>query len=353
MKNKKHIYLFIPVILLFTISCTCGAPNLQHFLSNNESVTVIEQTESEIEAPESVVEAVEAPENEDTTLAFGAGITGGDIDVFNVNHFVNGDYVSVIGLIKNNTNSMINGVDLSMILYDADGKITATESVYPSLSMVPPGEIMPFYVSSDAWGNFARYEFVIDTYYETEKELVEGVVLKGHHINVEGYAPMIVGEIENNSLVPVEWVNIAGMVYDTNGILLDVATTYSTLDIIPPGGKSPFKMYMNYGWSGYDHYELIVQAEEAYEFPADIVVTDYETTSNDYSTTFTGTVKNNTSEDLSFVKVAATFYDEHGQVVSCDWTFAAEENIPANGTGTFELSIWEDLAYSEVVFQAQ
>ena len=334
MKNKKSVYLFIPLILIFTISCTCGAPSLTKLISNNEQNNIFEQVESEILVPEFAQDVIAEPENEAVFPTVGTGITGGDIDIFDVNHYFDGDYVTVIGLLKNNTEILIGGVDITIILYDADGKIMATESLYPLFSFLPPGETIPFYTSSSDWQDFSSYEFVVDDYYESDQEIVENVIVTNDLLELDTFSPVLIGELENTSSVTVEWVNVAAMIYDNHDILIDVVSTYSMLDAILPGEKSPFRIYMNHGWENYDHYDLIVQASKAYEEPADMSVTDYEVTSDDYSTTFTGSIKNNSAESVLNATIVGTLYDESGQIVAAEWTFAEEDDIPANGTGT-------------------
>jgi hypothetical protein len=353
MKRSKKIYLFIPLMLLITISCTCGGQNFRNMISNTNLNDIVEEVESEGALPENVQEAVEVPEIAVEASGVGAGLTGGDVEVYDVNHFYDDDYVTIIGILRNNTNKMISGLDLSIIFYDADGKIVATDLIYPAFSLLPPGEAVPFSVYSGDWPKFERYEFILVDYYETYLEVVEGVLITNERLIFGNYTPIMLGEIENTSTVPIEWVNVAIMVYDKNDILIDAVNTYAMVDNIAPGEKSPFKMYLSYGWEDYDHYDLVVQASEADVLPADMTVTDYEVTEDDYSTTFTGTVINNSSEVVSFATIVASFYNSSGELVGAEWTYVEEEEIAAKGTGTFELTLWDIQEYNEVVFQVQ
>jgi hypothetical protein len=353
MKNKKTIYFFIPLLLLLTISCTCGAPKLSNLMSENELKDIVGDVESELEIPAVTSSEEPAVDTENSEPVMENNTTGGDIEVVLTTHFKYDSWTTIVGLMRNNTNTAVSSVDMSVILYDVDGKIIATESVYPLLSMIPSGETIPFNASSDSWGDFASYEFVLDDYYETDQELVSDVSIVNEHIEYGDYSTTIIGEVQNNSDQTVTWVNVAAVAYDENGILLDTMNAYVMLDMIPAGDKAPFRMYFNNNWDNIGNYDLFLQASPTVDSIPDLTVVDYEVSEDDYSTTFSGTVKNNSGVDLSYAQIVASFYDASGQIVAAEWTYLEQESLPANGTGTFALTIWDKFEYSEVVFQAQ
>ncbi|MBI9048871.1 MAG: hypothetical protein JEZ00_05615 [Anaerolineaceae bacterium] len=349
MKREKKRLIFLPLIIIFTMSCTCGAPGLKNFLPEN---TENEVSTVDIQPAEKIEEPVPM-ENEAPEPAIKNGTTGGDIEVYNVNHYDSDGWVTFVGHVRNNMDVVVSSVDISMILFDGDGKIIATESIYPQLSLLPPGKDVPFYFSSENLNNFASYEIVVDEWYESDEEIPSGLEIVYDTAILDEYNMTIIGEIENTSDQPMEWVHVASSLYDQNDILIDVVSTYSMLDIIPAGGKSPFKMYMSQNWGSDTEYALIVQSSIAAEDAPMITVGGVEVTQDDYSVIFTGTVKNETDIEHTYVNIVASLYDENGKLVAAEWGFIEEDSLPANGTGTFELTIWDCPEYAVIEYQAQ
>jgi hypothetical protein len=72
----------------------------------------------------------------------------------------------------------------------------------------------------------------------------------------------IVGEVQNNSDTPVEFVKVVATLYDDAGQVVGTDFTYTEIDVIPPGGKSPFETGTD-EWTGTTNYRLQVQGDAA------------------------------------------------------------------------------------------
>jgi hypothetical protein len=68
----------------------------------------------------------------------------------------------------------------------------------------------------------------------------------------------IVGEVRNNSDVPMQYVKIIATLYNDSSAVVGTDFTFTKLDVIPPGGKSPFETGTD-NWQGFDHYSIQVQ----------------------------------------------------------------------------------------------
>jgi hypothetical protein len=65
----------------------------------------------------------------------------------------------------------------------------------------------------------------------------------------------IVGEVQNNSDTPVAFVKVVATLYDDAGQVVGTDFTYTEIDLIPPGGKSPFETGTD-EWTGTTNYKL-------------------------------------------------------------------------------------------------
>jgi len=52
-----------------------------------------------------------------------------------------------------------------------------------------------------------------------------------------------------------------------------------------------------------------------------------------------GTVKNKNSFGVSFIKIGVTCYDKDGNIVTTDWTYADDNDVPSKGKSEFSLYI--------------
>jgi hypothetical protein len=209
------------------------------------------------------------------------------------------------------------------------------------LSPLYPDETSPFVVSSDSWGAFDHYEFVVNDWYEdTDTDNLDLQFLT-HFAYSDDYYLNIVGEVINNSDQPADWVNIVGSIYDENGNLLNASIAYTMVDTLAPGERSPFKLYFGDNWDNSTDYYLQLTGSVG-EMPEKIFgLVEYNYTIENGSCTFTGTVRNVSGQESSFATIIVSMYDENDQLVDADWAFSDGDAIPANGTDTFELWIYD------------
>ncbi|WP_455369740.1 FxLYD domain-containing protein [[Eubacterium] cellulosolvens] len=154
----------------------------------------------------------------------------------------------------------------------------------------------------------------------------------------------VVGEVENMGPQSMAFVSITGTFYDPNNTIIVTESSFATLEIIPPGVKSPF--------------EVVVtdqnQAEKVHNYT--LAVTDSSVTTKNLTKTLiissnssyisvsgylniVGEVKNNGSSESTSTRVAATCYDENGKVVAIKSTFTDPQNLNPEKTAQFNLMI--------------
>lgn len=129
---------------------------------------------------------------------------------------------------------------------------------------------------------------------------------------------VVAGEIQNTGNIPVRNVKINVSLFDSDGKKLYSELTPTFMDVIPPGGKSPFIVM----WFGEEK-----AVEVAYYTISDISYTEFpegkpqklEIVWSTYSfPDIIGAIKNSGDKNATFIKVIATFYDIEGKVIAAN-----------------------------------
>ena len=153
----------------------------------------------------------------------------------------------------------------------------------------------------------------------------------------------IVGEIENNSSVPLNQVVVTATFYDINKKILDTVSTDSILETIMPGKKGPFDVLFT---------NNIVSQIYQYSLNIKYKPTDYKTESLEILSSnakrdmldnfiISGTVINHDQKTANTIVVIATLYDKDGKVVATSKTYTQPEYLKAGGITPFLVSIFD------------
>lgn len=153
----------------------------------------------------------------------------------------------------------------------------------------------------------------------------------------------VVGEVENMGPQAMAFLSITGTFYDSNNTIIVTESSFATLEIIPPGVKSPFEVVTDQN-----------QAEKVHNYT--LAVTESSVTTKNLTKTLiilsnsshispsgflniVGEVKNNGSSESTTNLVAATCYDENGKVVAIESGFTDPQNLNPEQTAQFNLMI--------------
>lgn len=161
----------------------------------------------------------------------------------------------------------------------------------------------------------------------------------------------IVGEVRNNLADLVHFVQVVGRFYDSAGVLIDTDFTYTTLDVLRPGEKSPFKLIITDESVAQriDNYTLAVNWDPLFAVPARVAdatvlrVQEGEQRIGEFGRyEVVGEVVNGGADDTEFVKVAATFYDENGRVIETDYTYTDPSDVGTGQSAPFEITVIDE-----------
>jgi hypothetical protein len=166
-----------------------------------------------------------------------------------------------------------------------------------------------------------------------------------------GSIPVVVGEVRNN--LPddvVNYVQIVGTFYDSSGVLIDTDYTYTALDKLRPGEKSPFKLTVSDQSVAerIDNYTLAVNWEPVNALPSSIAdatvlrIEQGEQRLNDLGRyQIVGAVVNGGTGLTNFVEVVATLYDEAGKIIGVETTFTEPSDLAAGQSAPFEITVYD------------
>lgn len=180
------------------------------------------------------------------------------------------------------------------------------------------------------------------------------LILGSSQISTDFGSTYIVGEVRNNLSDVVEYVQIVGSFYDSSGLLIDTDFTYTDLDYLRPGERSPFKLIISDESvaSRIANYTLSVNWEPVYANASAVAAATVLTIQEGEQRIgefgwyeVVGEVVNGGTDSTEYVKVVATFYDEAGQVINTDFTYTDPTDLAAGQSAPFELRVSdEDIA---------
>lgn len=160
------------------------------------------------------------------------------------------------------------------------------------------------------------------------------------YVNEDGVLH-IVGEIENNSVVPLNQIVVTATFYDIHDKILDIITTDSILETIMPGKKGPFDLIFA---------NNIVPQIYRYSLSIEYKPTDHKTESLEILSSYakrdmldnfiiSGTVTNHEQKTANTIVVIVTLYDKDGKVVATSKSYTEPEYLKAGGITPFLVSV--------------
>ena len=151
----------------------------------------------------------------------------------------------------------------------------------------------------------------------------------------------IVGEIENNSSVPLNQIVVTATLYSEDGSVLGTMSTNSILETLMPGQKGPFDLIV---------FDNTVSKIYEYSLTAKYKPTDSKTESLEILSSnakrdmvdnfiISGTVTNHDQRTANTVVVIATLYDRDGKVVAAGRAYTEPEYLKSGSIAPFLISV--------------
>lgn len=148
----------------------------------------------------------------------------------------------------------------------------------------------------------------------------------------------VVGEVKNNTTDNVQLVKVTADFFDAQEAVIARVFTYTCLDIIPPGGESPFDLMAENPSPSIARYTLQVDALATPERPASALEVSKVTASLSSIGAFhvTGLVTNRSDTTYQFVQVCGALYDGGGLVMRAGFTFTNPDTLVPGQSGSFD-----------------
>jgi len=150
----------------------------------------------------------------------------------------------------------------------------------------------------------------------------------------------IVGEVQNTTSSNIEFGRIVATIYNSSGGVIATDFTYTYLDILAPGEKSPFHVLSEMP-PGFANYTLQTEYRTT-STPPNRSLTILSQSSNVDSIGYlhiVGEVRNDSGHTIEFCEISGTMYDSGGKVVETDFTYTSISTLSPGQTSPFELLI--------------
>lgn len=149
----------------------------------------------------------------------------------------------------------------------------------------------------------------------------------------------VVGEVQNNSDDYLQFIKVNLNIYSLDGSLLDIVTTYTYIDNLPPYTRTCFDALLPEpeGWSYYEFEELDYWTDGS-PLPNLTVIND----SGSYDPTFgwyeiIGQVRNDSYNRVEYVNPIGTLYNAANDVIGCDFTYVNSTHLEPGEISSFEI----------------
>lgn len=177
------------------------------------------------------------------------------------------------------------------------------------------------------------------------------VAVLSHHgfLDSSGYYH-IFGEVKNNGLQPLRFVEVVASYYNSSSAFVTTSYGFTEVDVLFPGRKGPFHIILSVKnlSAQVDHYTL--------DTPTYLTSTKAKPpglkilSRNSFSDTFgylhiAGQLENGGASSTTYAEIIATFYNQTGTVLGYGYTFSNPSDLSPGQVGPFELIF----LYDEVV----
>ncbi len=147
----------------------------------------------------------------------------------------------------------------------------------------------------------------------------------------------ILGEVRNPYDLPMELVRVLATCYDPGGHVIAVTYSFSSLAVIPPGEKSPFRITWD-SLAGFSRYALQAEGRPGDRDGLALKVPHHATHAEGSWLQVFGEVQNDSPRPVENVRVVVTLYDSQGGVAGVCFTRAQADKIPPGEKAPFQCS---------------
>lgn len=147
----------------------------------------------------------------------------------------------------------------------------------------------------------------------------------------------IVGEVQNNADIPLEYVEVVAKLFDADGEEIGTKLTFTEPDLIYPGGKAPFDLVTirRSQWKYITDYSLQVKGDAASELINENLVLLNQNSWIEGNLLYVSGEVQNMGSTPALVKLVVTLYDADLNVINTNWSYADRGILSIGDTSSF------------------
>lgn len=165
----------------------------------------------------------------------------------------------------------------------------------------------------------------------------------------------IVGEVQNNSSTPMEYVEIVAKLYNASAEVIGTKLTFTAPDVIFPGGSAPFDIVAlrQSQWRNIETYTLHVEGDASAGLqPQNVILLNQNSQLQNGLMVVSGQVQN-TGETPILAKIIVTLYDANHNVINTSWSYADAGIMARNEIADFEVKVRHDTDPNNFFYRIQ
>jgi len=279
-------------------------------------------------------------------------------------------YMYVVGEALNVGEVPLRDVNVDLILLGEGGsELGVNDYNRISLDIVPVNGKYPFNFSIDeAMQNWTSVDFVIDakefdpatSYFQPASGLSVANVVP-HPTDSEYGDFSLTGNVVNSGDAPARMIKLVIVAYDETGQVVDTNSTSLALDLLLPGGVSPFELRLDGFKQAPYNYEILVEGREDTDIAPQqaqvpFKVTQITTYLNDWGQLYiVGEAVNEGAVPARDIRAVASLLDANGDVLDLSTTnWAALELVAPEAVYPFSFYISDEVEdWKDVVLYLQ
>ncbi len=166
------------------------------------------------------------------------------------------------------------------------------------------------------------------------------------YLNSSG-APVIVGEVINDSKESIKSVEVEASFIDSSGEILDSGSAFVAIDLIPPRQRAPFMIVgaAEYTLSVKSFEVKVVNFDKGQTKPAKLEIISTSVFSDGISeVSISGEIQNAGDTTVTMSKIYATFYDDSSKVVGFASVNTEPDSLAPDVKANFKLKVHERIS---------
>jgi len=286
-------------------------------------------------------------------VLFSSGSALGDpgARVVSSSHFVDAiGYLNVVGEVENTGTESLERTLVDATFYDSQDGVVATGFNYIFLPVLEPGEISPFVIRYLQISKVPLIEsYVLEVSWEGTGDVPSDVTISTSTMYTDPISLRVIGEVKNNEDTCQSYFYVAATLYNESGVVIDMASAYTPIYLVEPGGVTPFAIDFidQFRYPMAESYSVVVWAEPAFNCPytgsegLNFVSHSYSVDDHGRSRVI-GEVENFGNQTADNIMVTASAFNDQGQLIGVAKATGNPDAIDPGARSSFEVIFYDE-----------